>query len=150
MRVVVQRVKQASVAVDGKIAGTIGKGLLVFAGIEERDEEADAVWLSQKITNLRIFDDENKIPNLSVKKIKGHILLVSQFTLHASTKKGNRPSYMKAAKGEKAKPLYEAFAKMLSSEIGHEIPTGVFGADMEVSLVNDGPVTILMDSRNRE
>ncbi len=150
MRVVIQRVKSADVTIDGKVVGTIEGGLVVFAGIEDADENADAAWLSQKIINLRIFDDSAKIPNLNVKDVNGNILLVSQFTLHAATKKGNRPSYIRAAKTVKAKPIYEDFVRMLSADLGQPVATGIFGADMKVSLINDGPVTILIDSRNRE
>lgn len=150
MRVVIQRVLQASVRVDNSITGAIRKGLLILAGIEDTDTEEDVQWLSNKVVNLRIFDDENKIPNISVKDIRGEILVVSQFTLHASTKKGNRPSYLKASKAEIAIPLYEAFVVQLSKDLGKIIQTGRFGADMEVALVNDGPVTIWIDSKNRE
>ncbi len=150
MRVVIQRVSEASVQVDNSITGNIRKGLLVLASIEDADTEDDLQWLSNKIINLRIFDDENKIPNISVKDTGGEILVVSQFTLHASTKKGNRPSYLKASKAEIAIPLYEKFVVRLSKDLGKIIQTGRFGADMKVSLVNDGPVTIWIDSKNRE
>ena len=150
MRVLIQRVLQASVTVGFTITGAIEKGLLVLAGIEDADTEDDVIWISNKIVNLRIFDDENKIPNISVKDINGDILVVSQFTLHASTKKGNRPSYLKASKAEIAIPLYETLVIQLSKDLGKKIETGKFGADMKVALVNDGPVTILIDSKNKE
>src|SRR5450755_4679546 len=146
MRVLIQRVLQASVTAGFTITGAIEKGLLVLAGIEDADTEDDIIWLSNKIVNLRIFDDENKIPNISVKDINGDILVVSQFTLHASTKKGNRPSYIKASKAEIAIPLYEMLVIQLSKDLGKTIQTGEFGADMKVELVNDGPVTIWIDS----
>ena len=149
MRVVIQRVKKASVTIDGKIKSSIENGLLVFAGIENADNSNDIEWLSNKIINLRIFDDENKVPNLSLKETGGDILLVSQFTLHASTKKGNRPSYIKASKPPVAIPLYEKMIRQLSNDLGKEIQTGEFGADMKVELLNDGPVTIVMDTKNR-
>lgn len=150
MRALIQRVSQASVTAGITITGAIEKGLLVLAGIEDADTEEDIVWLSNKIVNLRIFDDENKIPNISVKDINGDILVVSQFTLHASTKKGNRPSYIKASKAEMAIPLYEKFVVQLSKDLGKKIQTGEFGADMKVALINDGPVTIWIDTKNRE
>jgi D-tyrosyl-tRNA(Tyr) deacylase len=150
MRVLIQRVSQASVTAGFTIKGAIEKGLLVLAGIEDADTEDDVIWISNKIVNLRIFDDENKIPNISVKDIDGDILVVSQFTLHASTKKGNRPSYIKASKAEIAIPLYETLVIQLSKDLGKTIQTGEFGADMKVALVNDGPVTIWIDSKNRE
>ncbi|TXH21940.1 MAG: D-tyrosyl-tRNA(Tyr) deacylase [Chitinophagaceae bacterium] len=150
MRVVVQRVSEASVKIDGKINASIQKGLLVLQGIEDTDTEIDVKWLSQKITQLRIFDDENGIMNLSVKDINADIILVSQFTLHASTKKGNRPSYIKASKPPIAIPLYEKMIEQLQQDLGKPIGTGVFGADMKVSLINDGPVTIIIDSKNPE
>lgn len=150
MRVLIQRVSHASVTVGITITGAVEKGLLVLVGIEDADIEEDIVWLSNKIVNLRIFDDENKIPNISVKDINGDILVVSQFTLHASVKKGNRPSYLKASKAEIAIPLYEKFVIQLSKDLGKTIQTGEFGADMKVALVNDGPVTIWIDSKNRE
>lgn len=150
MRVAIQRVLEASVTIDSLITGSIAKGLLVLVGIEDADTEKDILWLSNKIVNLRIFDDENKIPNISVKDTNGDILVVSQFTLHASTKKGNRPSYIKASKAEIAIPLYEKFVVQLSKDLGKKIHTGVFGADMKVALINDGPVTIWIDSKNRE
>jgi len=150
MRIVIQRVSNGSVAVDGKVIGTIQKGLLVFVGIEDADTAEDVIWLSNKIVNLRIFDDERKVPNISVKDINGEILIVSQFTLQASTKKGNRPSYIKASKGETAIPIYEKLIKQLENDFGKKIETGMFGADMKVALVNDGPVTIIMDSKKKE
>ena len=150
MRSVIQRVTQASVTIDGKIKSEIKKGLLVLVGIEDADTDEDIIWLSNKIVNLRIFDDENKVPNISVKDIGGDILLVSQFTLHASTKKGNRPSYIKASKTEVAIPIYEKMILQLVVDLGKEIYTGKFGADMKVSLLNDGPVTIIIDSKNKE
>lgn len=149
MRIVIQRVSSASVTIEGKIFSAISKGLLVFAGIEDADNDEELKWLSNKISNLRIFDDENKVPNLSVKEIAADILLVSQFTLQASTKKGNRPSYIKASNTSIAVPLYEKFIAQLEIDLGKKIFTGVFGADMQVSLVNDGPVTIFIDSKNR-
>lgn len=150
MRTVIQRVNQASVTIDGKIKSSIGSGLLILLGIEEADTQEDIEWLSSKIVNLRIFNDESYVMNLSVKDINGEIILVSQFTLHASTKKGNRPSYIKAAKPDVAVPLYEKMILQLQADLGKPIQTGEFGADMKVSLLNDGPVTILMDSKNRE
>jgi D-tyrosyl-tRNA(Tyr) deacylase len=150
MRVVIQRVSEASVMVDNLKVSAIQKGLLVFTGIEDADTEEDIAWLGDKIVNLRIFDDENKIPNISIKDIRGDILVVSQFTLHASTKKGNRPSYIKASKSGIAIPLYEKFIIQLSKDLGQKIQTGIFGADMQVALVNDGPVTIWIDTKNRE
>lgn len=150
MKVVVQRVAQSSVTIDGKEKSAIKVGLLVFVGIEDSDNEEDINWLSHKIVNLRIFDDENNIPNLSVKEIGGDILFVSQFTLHASTKKGNRPSYLKASKGEIAIPLYEKMIEQLENDLSKKIFTGTFGADMKVALVNDGPITIIIDSKARE
>jgi len=150
MRILIQRVTQASVTVGFTIKGAIGKGLLILAGIEDADTQEDIIWLSNKIVNLRIFDDENRIPNISVKDINGDILVVSQFTLHASTKKGNRPSYIKASKAETAIPLYEMLVIQLSKDLGRTVHTGEFGADMKVALVNDGPVTIWIDSKNRE
>lgn len=150
MKVVIQRVSSASVTIDSKIVAEIQKGLLVLVGIEDADTQEDIVWLSQKIANLRIFGDENEVMNLSVKDIAGEIIVVSQFTLQASTKKGNRPSYIKAAKPEIAIPLYEQFVQQLEKELGKKIQTGIFGADMKVALVNDGPVTIVIDSKNKE
>ena len=150
MRVVIQRVTKAAVAIDGKIHAEIGKGLLVFLGIENADSIEDIEWLSGKIVNLRIFDDEHGVMNVSVKDNAGEILVISQFTLHASTKKGNRPSYIKASKPEIAIPLYERFLGQLANELGKEIKSGVFGADMKVELMNDGPVTIVIDTKNKE
>jgi D-tyrosyl-tRNA(Tyr) deacylase len=150
MRVVIQRVSEASVTVDHSIITSIAKGLLVLVGIEDADTEEDIFWLSNKIINLRIFDDENGVPNISIKDIDGDILVVSQFTLQASTKKGNRPSYIKASKAEIAIPLYEKFVIQLSKDLGKKIQTGIFGADMKVALINDGPVTIIIDSKNRD
>lgn len=140
----------ASVAVDDKMFSSIGKGLVVLVGFEDADEKDDIIWLSNKIINLRIFDDEHSVPNLSVKETKGDILLVSQFTLQASTKKGNRPSYIKAAKPEIAIPIYKELITQLENDLGKKISTGKFGADMKVSLVNDGPLTIIIDTKNKE
>jgi D-aminoacyl-tRNA deacylase len=150
MKSVIQRVTHASVVVDGKTKASIGKGLLILLGIEDADSQDDINWLSNKMVNLRIFDDENKVPNLSVKDIGGDILLVSQFTLQASTKKGNRPSYLKASKGEVAIPVYEKMIAQLGRDLGRPIFTGVFGADMKVELLNDGPVTIVIDTKQKE
>ncbi|SEK62148.1 D-tyrosyl-tRNA(Tyr) deacylase [Chitinophaga rupis] len=150
MRAVIQRVTQASVTVDGKITGEIGPGLLVFVGIEDADGQEDITWLSNKITNLRIFGDEAGVMNLSVKEIGGGILLVSQFTLHASTKKGNRPSYIRASKPEIAIPMYEKMITQLGQDLGKPVQMGIFGADMKVALLNDGPVTITIDTQARE
>jgi D-aminoacyl-tRNA deacylase len=150
MRVIIQRVTQAGVSINNTIKSEIKTGLLVFAGIEDADTQEDIIWLSNKIVNLRIFDDENKVPNISVKDIGGDILLVSQFTLHASTKKGNRPSYIKASKPDIAIPLYEKMITQLEIDLGKKIFTGEFGADMKVSLLNEGPVTIIIDSKNKE
>ena len=150
MKAVIQRVSQASVIIDSKIVAEIKKGLLVLVGIEDSDNQEDIIWLTSKIINLRIFADENEVMNLSVKDINSDIIVVSQFTLHASTKKGNRPSYIKASKPEIAIPLYESFVKQVETELGKKVQTGVFGADMKVSLVNNGPVTIIIDSKNRE
>ena len=149
MKTVIQRVSSTSVTIDSIIVAEIHKGLLVLVGIEDLDTQEDINWLCQKISNLRIFGDENGVMNLSVKDINGDIIVVSQFTLQASTKKGNRPSYIKAAKPEIAIPLYELFIKQLEIEFGEKVQTGVFGADMKVTLVNDGPVTILIDSKFR-
>ena len=150
MKIVLQRVSSASVTIDNKIVADIQKGLLVLVGIEDADTQEDIDWLVGKIVNLRIFDDANHVMNLSVKDIDGDIIVVSQFTLHASTKKGNRPSYIKASKPDVAIPLYENFVKRLEIELGKKVQTGVFGADMKVLLLNDGPVTIEMDSKNKE
>jgi D-tyrosyl-tRNA(Tyr) deacylase len=150
MRAVIQRVSQSSVKINDIIKSETGKGLLILLGIEEADNDEDILWLSKKISQLRIFDDENGVMNLSVKDINGDILLISQFTLHAKTKKGNRPSYIDAAKPETAIPLYHSFINQLSAFAGKEILTGEFGADMKVALINDGPVTIIIDTRNKE
>lgn len=150
MRTVIQRVLKASVNIDGKVHSSIGPGLLILLGIEDADTREELQWLSGKIVNLRIFDDESGVMNRSVMEMGGEILVVSQFTLHASTKKGNRPSYIKAAKPSVAIPMYENFLRQLEKDLGKTIHAGVFGADMKVELVNDGPVTIVMDSKNRE
>ena len=150
MKVVIQRVSQASVTVNEKIVATIQKGLLILVGIEDADKQEDIDWLASKIVNLRIFGDENDVMNLSVKDIDGNIIVVSQFTLQASTKKGNRPSYLKASKSEIAIPLYENFVQKIEKELGKKVQTGIFGADMKVQLLNDGPVTIIIDSKNKE
>lgn len=150
MKTIIQRVSSASVTIDSNITADIQKGLLVLVGIEDADTQEDTNWLCQKITNLRIFGDENAVMNLSVKDIDGDIIVVSQFTLHASTKKGNRPSYLKASKPEIAIPMYENFVKQIEKELGKKVQTGIFGADMKVALLNDGPVTIVMDSKNKE
>jgi D-tyrosyl-tRNA(Tyr) deacylase len=150
MRVVIQRVTEASVTIDNSIRSSIGKGLLVLAGIEDADTQEDIDWLSSKIVQLRIFNDAEGVMNLSIKDTGGDILLVSQFTLHASTKKGNRPSYIKASKPPVAIPLYEKLIVRLEQELGKSIGTGEFGADMKVALLNDGPVTIIIDSKNKE
>jgi D-aminoacyl-tRNA deacylase len=150
MRVLIQRVSRVSVTIEDNVRCSIGTGLLVLVGIEEADAQEDIEWLSQKITQLRIFPDENGVMNISVKDCGGEIIAVSQFTLHASTKKGNRPSYIRAAKPEMAIPLYNAFVAQLEKDLGQKIGTGEFGADMKVELVNDGPVTIWMDSRAKE
>ena len=150
MRTVIQRVTRAGVTIDGKLKASISKGLLVLVGIEDSDSIDDIEWLSNKIVNLRIFDDENKIPNISVKEIDGDILLISQFTLHAATKKGNRPSYIKASKPGIAIPVYEKLIIQLEKDLDKKIFTGTFGADMKVELLNDGPVTIWIDSKSKE
>ena len=150
MRLVIQRVTQASVVVDGLITGEIKEGLLVLQGIEDADTTEDIVWLSNKVCNLRIFNDDNGVMNKSIIEVGGDVLLVSQFTLFASTKKGNRPSYIKASKPTIAIPLYEAMIAQLQKDLGKPIKTGIFGADMKVSLLNDGPVTIIIDSKNKE
>ena len=150
MKVVLQRVSSASVTVDGNKTADIQKGLLVLVGIEDADTQEDIDWLAGKIIKMRIFGDENDVMNCSVQDIDGDIIVVSQFTLHASTKKGNRPSYIKASKPEFAIPMYENFVKSLEKEFNKKVQTGIFGADMKVSLLNDGPVTILIDSKNRE
>ena len=149
MRVVIQKVTQASVSIENQIVASIDKGLLVLVGIEDGDTNEDIAWLSSKIVNLRVFDDDNGVMNLSVKEVEGEVLIVSQFTLHASTKKGNRPSYIKAARPEVAIPIYEAFIKQVETLLGKRVPTGQFGAMMQVSLCNDGPVTILIDTKNK-
>ncbi|VXC29446.1 D-aminoacyl-tRNA deacylase [Flavobacterium sp. 9AF] len=150
MRVVIQRVSEASVVIEQKCVAKINSGLLILVGIEAEDKDEDIQWLSSKIVNLRIFPDENEVMNLSVKECKGNIIVVSQFTLHAATKKGNRPSYIKAAKPEIAIPIYEKFVNCLQNDLGKEIQTGQFGADMKIGLINDGPVTIIIDSKNKE
>jgi D-tyrosyl-tRNA(Tyr) deacylase len=150
MKVVIQRVSKAIVKVEGKATGQIGDGLLVLLGIEDADTEEDIQWLSNKIVNLRIFNDENGVMNKSVIDANGNILLVSQFTLHASTKKGNRPSYIKASKPDFAIPMYEKMIAQLETELNKKIQTGIIGADMKVELLNDGPVTIIIDSKNKE
>lgn len=150
MRAVVQRVSNASVTVEGDVISSIDVGLLILLGIEEADTEKDIEWLSNKIVNLRIFNDADGIMNRSLLDVNGDAIVVSQFTLHAATKKGNRPSYIRAAKPEKAIPLYEKFVTVLESRLGKKVGTGVFGADMKVSLLNDGPVTIIIDTKNRE
>ncbi len=150
MRAVIQRVTRASVTIEGKIHGKIGNGLLVFVGIEDNDGPDDMEWLSGKIVNMRIFHDEKGVMNISLKDINGEMLLISQFTLHASTKKGNRPSYSRASKPEIAIPLYEKLVRQLSTDLDKQIQTGIFGADMKVELLNDGPVTIVVDTKNRE
>ncbi|MBQ3175874.1 MAG: D-tyrosyl-tRNA(Tyr) deacylase [Bacteroidales bacterium] len=150
MRIVIQRVTEANVVIEGKINGEIGNGMMILVGIEESDSDDDIAWLTKKVVNLRIFDDENGVMNLSILDKGGDILLISQFTLHASTAKGNRPSYIKAAKPDISIPIYEKFIKSLESALGKKIATGVFGADMKVSLTNDGPVTIIIDSKRKE
>lgn len=150
MKAVIQRVTQASITIEGEVVASISKGLLVLIGIEEADTQEDIVWLTAKMANLRIFGDENDVMNLSLKDINGEIIVVSQFTLHAATKKGNRPSYIKAAKPEIAIPLYESVIKQMEHELGRQVQQGKFGADMKVSLLNDGPVTIIIDTKNKE
>lgn len=150
MKAVIQRVSRANVKVDGNITAEIGDGLLVLLGIEDADTDKDIQWLSNKIVNLRIFNDESGVMNKSVMDIKGNILLVSQFTLHASTKKGNRPSYIKASKPDFAIPMYEKMISQLETDLGKKVQTGIFGADMKVGLLNDGPVTIIIDTKNKE
>jgi D-tyrosyl-tRNA(Tyr) deacylase len=150
MRVVIQRVTEASVTISGNEVARIGTGLLILVGIEDADSQDDIEWLTSKIVKLRIFGDSNGIMNLSVQDIGGDIIVVSQFTLHAATKKGNRPSYIKAAKPDIAIPLYEAFITGMEKELGRKIQTGEFGADMKVALLNDGPVTLLIDTKNKE
>lgn len=150
MKAVIQRVSEASVTIDGKVTAEIQKGLLVLIGIEDADGAEDIQWLTSKIANLRIFGDENDVMNLSVKDVDGAMIVVSQFTLHAQTKKGNRPSYIKASKPDVAIPLYEGFVRQMETELGKKIQTGEFGADMKVRLLNDGPVTIIIDTKNKE
>lgn len=150
MRTVIQRVQHCSVTIDGQLKSNIGNGMLVLVGIEDRDTQEDIEWLCKKIANLRIFDDENGVMNRSVIETEGEVMVVSQFTLHASTKKGNRPSYIHASKPDIAVPMYEAFCAEMGLQIGKEVQTGTFGADMKVGLVNDGPVTIWIDSQNKE
>ncbi len=150
MRIVIQRVSHASVTIDGVCKSAIKEGFMILVGIEEADNQEDAEWLCKKVINLRVFDDENGVMNKSILDIDGNILVISQFTLHASYKKGNRPSYIHAAKPETAIPLYEYFCQILSEGLGKEIGTGKFGADMKVELLNNGPVTICMDSKNKE
>lgn len=150
MRTVIQRALDASVTIEGKVNGKIDKGLVILVGIEDADSETDVVWLSRKIVNLRIFDDENGVMNKSLLQTGGDILLISQFTLHAQTAKGNRPSYIRAARHEKAIPLYESFIKTLEKDLGKPIQTGIFGSDMKVRLTNDGPVTIIIDTQSKE
>jgi D-tyrosyl-tRNA(Tyr) deacylase len=150
MRVVLQRVAEASVKVNQETVGEIGKGILILLGIEEADSEEDMEWLINKVLNLRIFDDKDGVMNLSINEVKGQMLLVSQFTLHASTKKGNRPSYIKAAKPDLAKQHYHRFYQLLLTQFSGKVACGVFGADMKVALINDGPVTIIIDSKQKE
>lgn len=150
MRAVIQRVSFAKVEVDGQLMGEIGQGLMLLLGIEQADEKADAEWLASKVAQLRIFGDENGLMNRSVMEIDGEVLVVSQFTLHASTQKGNRPSFMNAARPEQAIPLYNTFVDLLKTKLGKNVPTGIFGADMQVSLLNNGPVTIIIDTKNKE
>lgn len=150
MKTVTQRVQYASVTIDGQLTSRIGKGLLVLVGVEDRDTQEDIEWLAKKIANLRIFDDENGVMNRSVIEAGGEVMVVSQFTLQASTKKGNRPSYIRASKPEKAIPMYEAFCAEMGLQLGKEVATGTFGVDMKIELLNDGPVTILIDSQNKE
>lgn len=150
MRTVIQKVTQASVVIENQIVASINKGLLVLVGIEDTDNSDDIAWLSAKIVNLHVFEDDKGVMNLSVKDVDGQVLIVSQFTLHAATKKGNRPSYIRAARPEVAIPIYEAFIKHTETLLGKPIPTGQFGAMMQVNLSNDGPVTILIDTKNKE
>lgn len=150
MRIVIQRVAHASVTINGTVKSAIGQGYMILVGIEEADTIEDVEWLTKKVINLRVFEDENHVMNRSILEVNGEILLISQFTLHASYKKGNRPSYIRAAKHETAIPLYQAFIASLTQALGKEIGTGEFGADMKVELLNDGPVTICMDSKNKE
>ena len=150
MKVVIQRVTRSSVTIKGNIVASIEKGLLVLLGIIDEDTKDDIIWLSNKIANLRVFDDENGVMNKSIIDVEGDAIVVSQFTLHASTKKGNRPSYIKAAKPDIAIPLYEGFVKQLELDLGKKVQTGQFGADMKVELINNGPVTIIIDTKNRD
>ena len=150
MKAIIQRVSESSVTINAKIVAQIQKGLLVLIGFEDSDTQEDILWLTTKIANLRIFADENQVMNVSLKDIDGDLIIVSQFTLHGSTKKGNRPSYIKAAKPEIAVPLYEAFIAQMETELGKKVQTGQFGANMKVALVNDGPVTIVIDTKKRE
>lgn len=150
MRLVIQRVKKASVTINEKVKSEINFGMLAFVSVEDRDTEEDIDWLTNKIANLRIFDDEDGVMNKSIKEVDGEMLIVSQFTLHASTKKGNRPSYIKASKPDFAIPMYEQFCNKIETALGKKIGTGEFGADMQIELINDGPVTIIIDSQNRE
>ncbi len=150
MRIVIQRVKRAAVTIEGKMHSSIGKGLLVLAGIEEADTGDDVEWLAAKTVNLRVFDDSNGVMNLSAIDVACELMIVSQFTLHASTRKGNRPSYIRAARPEKAVPLYEEFIRRTGELLGRQPSTGIFGALMEIELVNDGPVTVIIDSKSRE
>ena len=150
MKAVIQRVSSCIVTIDNKVVADIQKGLLVLVGIEDADNKEDINWINSKIANLRIFADENGVMNLSLKEVNGDMIIVSQFTLHASTKKGNRPSYLKASKPEVAIPLYEAFITQMETELGKKVQTGKFGADMKVALINDGPVTIIIDTKNKE
>ena len=150
MKAVIQRVSEASVTIEGNKVANIQKGLLVLIGIEDTDNKEDINWLTTKIANLRIFNDEKDVMNLSLKEVGGDMIIVSQFTLHASTKKGNRPSYIKASKPEIAIPLYESFIQQMETELGKKVQTGQFGADMKVALLNDGPVTIIIDTKNKE
>ncbi len=150
MRVVIQRAKEASVSIEGKVKSAIMQGLMILVGFEHEDTPEDIAWITKKVVNLRIFDDQNGVMNLSVRDVEGEVLLISQFTLHAQTQKGNRPSYIKAARPEIAIPLYEEFIASLEGALGKAIGTGSFGADMQVSLINDGPVTIVIDTKNKE
>lgn len=150
MRVVLQRVKEASVSIEGSIINSIQKGMLLFIGVEEKDNQEDIEWLSAKICKLRIFNDTEGLMNLCIKDTNGEILVISQFTLYASTKKGNRPSFIKAAKPEIAIPIYEKFIHQLETDLGRKIKTGKFAADMQIQIINDGPVTIIIDTKNKE
>ena len=150
MRTVVQRVRHASVTIDEQCVASIGQGMLLLVGFEDADEPNDLEWMAQKVSNLRIFDDADGVMNCSVKDVDGELLVVSQFTLYASVKKGNRPSYIRAAKPDVAIPLYESFCETMSLQVGREVKTGIFGADMKVSLLNDGPVTIVIDTKHKE